>query len=138
MQQFQGDETIQIWVGSGTGAHLHCSAAHDISSKLTPQVPKALHFSMHSRGATPYPVLRERQEHSNGHVELFSCGNHCLLSVGNTTPMVNDTYMTTLGCFMVLLHDRTSAQTAVNDADKQLFEKREDNLMAFHLPEQPH
>ena len=43
-QEFQGNQTIELWVGFGTGAHLCYIAAHDISSKLKLQVSKALPF----------------------------------------------------------------------------------------------
>ena len=43
------------------------------------------------------------------------------LSLGNTPPVVNGSCMQR---FVVLLYDRTSAQTAVNGARKQLFVKK--------------
>ena len=46
------------------------------------------------------------------------------LSLGNTPPVVDDSCMATLERFVVLLYDRTSAQTAVNGAGKQLFVKK--------------
>ena len=47
------------------------------------------------------------------------------LSLGNTPPVVDNTCMATLERFVVLLYDRTSAQTAVNDARKQLFVRKD-------------
>ena len=45
-------------------------------------------------------------------------------SLGNTPPVVDDSCMATLECFVVLLYDRKSAQTTVNGARKQLFVKK--------------
>ena len=38
--------------------------------------------------------------------------------------MADDTYMATLERFVVLLYDKTSTQTALTDAQKQLFVKK--------------
>ena len=46
------------------------------------------------------------------------------LSLENTPLLVNDSCMATLERFVVFLYDRTSAQTAVNGARKQLFVKK--------------
>ena len=73
LQEFQGNQTIELWVRFGTGAHLRYVAAHDISSKLKPQVPKAFHSSMHSQGATPCPVFMgeaRRQQWTHGSLSL--------------------------------------------------------------------
>ena len=69
LQEFQGNQTIELWVGFGAGAHLRYIAFHDISSKLKPQVPKALP----SRGATPCPVFvgkSRRQQWTHGSLFL--------------------------------------------------------------------
>ena len=73
LQEFQGNQTIELGVGFGTGAHLRYIAAHDISSKLKPQVSKALPFFYAFTGCdTVSSFLWERQEDSNGHMEVFS------------------------------------------------------------------
>ena len=46
LQEFQGNQTIELWVGFGTVVHLRYIAAHDISSKLKPQVPKHFHHGV--------------------------------------------------------------------------------------------
>ena len=75
LKEPQGDQTIELWVGFGTGAHLRYIATHDISSKLKPQVPKALPFFHAFTGCDTVSCnmfLWERQEDSNGHAEFFS------------------------------------------------------------------
>ena len=67
LQEFQGNQTIELWVGFGTGAHLHCIAAHDISSFKSTSVLLCIHRVRHR-----VLFLWERQEDSNGHMEVFS------------------------------------------------------------------
>ena len=57
-------------------------------------------------------------------MEQFSEATTAFLTLGSTPPEVNDTSMATLERFVVLLYDRTSAKTTVNDARKQLFVKK--------------
>ena len=67
LQEFQGNQTIELWVGFGTGAHIHCIAAHDISSFKSTSVLLCIHRVRHR-----VLFLWERQEDSNGHMEVFS------------------------------------------------------------------
>ena len=46
------------------------------------------------------------------------------LTLGSMPPEVNDTSMAILERFVVLLYDRTSTKTSVNDPRKQLFVKK--------------
>ena len=73
LKELQGDQTIELWVGFGTGAHLRYIATHDISSKLKPQVPKALPFFHAFTGCDTVSYFYGKgKKDSNGHVELFS------------------------------------------------------------------
>ena len=125
LQEFQGNQTIEPWVGFGTGAHLHYIAAHDISSKLKPQVPKALPFFHAFTGCDTVSCFYGKGKKTaidtwNSLPEVTSA----FLLLGNTPPVVDDTCMAILERFVVLMYDRTSAQTAVNDARNQLFVKK--------------
>ena len=125
LQEFQGNQTIEPWVGFGTGAHLHYIAAHDISSKLKPQVPKALPFCHAFTGCDTVSCFYGKGKKTaidtwNSPPEVTSA----FLLLGNTPPVVDDTCMAILERFVVLLYDRTSAQNALNDARNQLFVKK--------------
>ena len=125
LQEFQGYQTIELQVGFCTGVHLRYIAAHDISSKLIPQVPKALPFFHAFTGCGTVSCFygkgkKTAMDTCNSFPEVTTA----FLSLGNTPPVVDDTNMSTLERFVVLLQDRTSAQNAVNDARKQLFEKK--------------
>ena len=125
LQEFQGDETIELWVGFGAGAHLRYIAAHDISSKLSPEVPKALPFFHAFTGCDTVSCFYGKGKKTAMNTwNSFPEVTTAFLSLGNTPPVVDDMYMGPLERFMVLLYDRTSAQTAVNDARKQLFVKK--------------
>ena len=125
LKELQGDQTIELWVGFGTGAHLRYIATHDISSKLKPQVPKALPFFHAFTGCDTVSCFYGKGKKTamdtwNSFPEVTTA----FLSLGNTPPVVDDSNMAILERFVVLLYDRTSTQTAVNDARKQLFVKK--------------
>ena len=125
LQEFQGNQTIELWVGFGTGAHLRYIAAHDISSKLKPQVPKALpSFHAFTGCDTVSCFYGKGKKIAMDTWNSFPEVTSAFLSLGNTPAVVDDTCMAILERFVVLLYDRTSAQTAVNDARKQLFVKK--------------
>ena len=125
LQEFQGNQTIELWVGFGTGAHLRYIAAHDISSKLKPQVPKALpSFHAFTGCDTVSCFYGKGKKIAMDTWNSFPEVTSAFLSLGNTPAVVDDTCMAILERLMVLLYDRTSAQTAVNDARKQLFVKK--------------
>ena len=125
LQEFQGNQTIELWVGFGTGAHLRYVAAHDISSKLKPQVPKALPFFHAFTGCdTVSCFYRKGKKTVMDTWKSFPEVTSAFLSLGNTPSVVDDSCMASLERFVVLLYDRTSAQTEVNGARKQLFVKK--------------
>ena len=125
LQEFQGNQTIELWVGFGTGGHLHYIAAHDISSKLKSQVPKALPFFHAFTGCdTMSSFYGKGKKTAMDTWKSFPEVTSAFLSLGNTPPVVDNSCMASLERFVVLLYDRASAQTAVNGARKQLFVKK--------------
>ena len=125
LQEFQGNQTIELWVGFGTGAHLRYIADHDISSKLKPQVSKALPFFYAFTGCDTVSSFYEKGKKTAVDTwKSFPEDTSTFLSLGNTPPVVDDLCMATLRRFVVLLYDRTSAQTTVIGARKQLFVKK--------------
>lgn len=104
LQEFQGDQTIELYVGFCTGVHLRYIAAHDISSKLIPQVPKALPFFHAFTGCGTVSCFygkgkKTAMDTCNSFPEVTTA----FLSLGNTPPVVDDTNMSTLERFVVLL-----------------------------------
>ena len=119
LQEFQGNQTIELWDGFGTGANLRYIAAHDISSKLKPQVSKALPFFYAFTGCdTVSSFYGKGKKTAMDTWKSFPEATSAFLSLGNTSPVVDDSCMATLERFVVLLYDRTSAQTTVNGAQK--------------------
>ena len=125
LQDFQSNQTIELWVRFGTGAHLRYIAAHDISSKLKPQFPKALPFFHAFTGCDTVSCFYGKgKKTAKDRWKSFPEVTSTFLSLGNKPPVVDNSCMATLECFVVLLYDRTSAQSAVNGARKQLFVKK--------------
>ena len=125
LQELQGDERIELWVGFGTGIHLRYIAAHEIARKLNPQVSSALPFFHAFTGCDTVSCFYGKGKKTAMDTwKCFPAVTTTFLSLGSTPSEVNDTCMATLERFMVLLYDRTSAKTAVDDARKQLFVKK--------------
>lgn len=125
LQELQDDERIEIWVGFGTGTHFRYIAAHEIPKMLKPQVSRALPFFHAFTGCdTASCFYGKGKKTAMDTWNRFPEATTAFLSLASTPSEVSETCMATLERFVVLLYDRTSVKTVVNDARKQLFGKK--------------
>ena len=97
----------------------------DVSSKLKPGVPKALLFFHVITGCDTVSCFYGKGKKTAVNTwNFFPEVTTAFLALENTPLVVDDTYMAISVHFVVLLCDRSSAQTAVNNARKQLFVKK--------------
>ena len=126
LQELQDDfKMIEIWVGFGTGTHFRYIAAHEIARTLKPQVSRALPFFHAFTGCDSVSCFYGKGKKTAMDTwNRFPEATTAFLSLASTPSEVSDTNMATLERFVVLLYDRTSEKTVVNDARKQMFVKK--------------
>ena len=119
------NDKLDLWVAFGTWNNFQYIAAHEIATKLGPEVSKTL------------PVF-----HAFTGCDTESCfggrGKKTALEAWKSYPDVTVTFLALahkplevssrcvehLERFVVLMYDRTSSKTSVNDARKQLFAQK--------------
>ena len=124
-QTLQDNESIELWVGFGSGTNLRFIAAHEISRRLTARVASALPvFHVITGCDTVSCFYGKRKKTAMDKWNSFPEVTSAFHTLASTPLEISNTCIATLERFVVLLYDRTSNKTTVNDARKQLFVKK--------------
>ena len=120
------EQQVEVWVAMGTGSHLRYIAAHEISSSLGPEMSKSLPIFHAFTGCdtvscfagrgkkTAFTVWRNYPAVTDAFLQLASSPTH----------PVSEACMANLERFVILMYDRTSSKTKVDEARKQLFAQK--------------
>ena len=101
LQELQGDERIELWVGFGTGIHLRYIAAHEIARKINPQVSSALPFFHAFTGCETVPCFYGKGKKTAMDTwKCFPAVTTTFLSLGMAPSDVNGTCKATLQRFI--------------------------------------
>ncbi|KAL9954824.1 hypothetical protein ACROYT_G042404 [Oculina patagonica] len=131
-QQLREKEQLQLWVAFGSGTHLRFIAAHEISRKLGPQVSKALPVFHAFIGCDTVSCFGGRGKKTALEAwKSYPDVTSAFLALAHCPTEISDRCIEHLERFVVLLYDRTSSKTAVNDARKQLFTQKGRTLDAI-------
>ena len=123
LYQLREHEQLELWVAFGTGTHLRYIPAHDISRNLGSQVSKALPVIHAFTGCDTVSSLRGKKtalEVWKSYPEVTTA----FLTRAHNPSEVSNSCMELLEHFVVLLYDRTSSKTAVNEARKRMFPQK--------------
>ena len=125
LYQLREHEQLDLWVAFGTGTHLRYIAAHEISRKLGSQVSKALPVFHAFTGCDTVSSFGGRGKKTaleawKSYPEVTTA----FLTLAHNPSEVSNRCMEHLERFVVLLYDRTSGKTAVNEARKQMFAQK--------------
>lgn len=109
----------------GTGTHLRYFAAHEIAEALNTNVARALPAFRAFTGCNTVSCFFGKGKKTaldtwNNYPEVTPV----FLGLSNAPSEICDEWMSTLEQFVVLLYDRTSTASTVNDARKQLFTRK--------------
>ena len=122
VHQLSEDEQLELWVAFGTGTHLRKIAAQEMSRKLGPQVSKVLPVFHAFTGCDMVSCFGSKEKRTALEAwKSYPDVANAFLSIAHEPSEVRNKCMEHLERFVVLLYDRTSSKTSVNDARKQLF-----------------
>lgn len=122
LKELHDDRIIELWVGFGTGKNHRYIPAHDISNSLSPEAARGLPaFHAFTGCDTVSCFLGKGKKSAMDTWNSFLDVTDVFLALANSPSEISLQMMETLERFVVLLYDRTSTKTAVNDARKQLF-----------------
>ncbi|KAK3728106.1 hypothetical protein QZH41_014263 [Actinostola sp. cb2023] len=116
------DKLAQVWLALGTGVHLRYIAARDISRSLGSDMSKCLPFFHAFTGCDTVSSFAGK-----GKKTAFTTWKSCpavtesFLELTERPTQISDECLARLERFVVVMYDRTSTKTSVNEARKQLF-----------------
>ena len=115
----------ELWIAFGTGKNYRYIPAHEIAASLGPQKARALPVFHAMTGCDTVSAFVGHGKKSawatwNSFPELTDS----LVTLTTTPVNIQDDTMHCIERFVVLLYDRTSPYTDVNEARKKLFAKR--------------
>jgi len=116
--QEQQLQQVEVWVGMGTGSHFRYLAAHEISNKLGSGMSKALPVFHAFTGCDTVSCFAWRGKKTAFTVwKNFPAVTDTLLQLAATpTSPISETCMEHLEHFLILMYNRTSNKTNVNEA----------------------
>lgn len=118
--QEQQLQQVEVWVGMGTGSHFRYLAAHEISNKLGSGMSKALPVFHAFTGCDTVSCLAWRGKKTAFTVwKNFPAVTDTFLQLAATpTSPISEACMEHLEHFLILMYNRTSKKTNVNEARK--------------------
>ena len=123
---FEQLQLSELWISFGVGKHLRYLPIHSISREIGQEKSKAL-LAFHAlTGCDQTSTFANRGKKTAWDVwSTLSELTPVLVDLGNrpTLPMVNDS-MATIERYVILMYDRTSSSTSVNEARKVLFTRK--------------
>lgn len=129
LSSIRPDEQLQIWVAFGTGVNLRYIPAHSIARTLGQERSKALPAFHAFTGCDTVSCFAGR-----GKKTAMEAWKACpevtsaFLSLSSPIAQITDGTMELIQRFVILMYDRTSDKTKVNDARKALFSKKGKSL----------
>ena len=132
LQQVTEGEHLDLWVAFGTGNNFRYIATHEIATKLGPEVSKALPVFHAFTGCDTVSCFGGRGKKTALEAwKSYPDVTDAFLALAHKPLEVSSTCVEHLERFVVLMYDRTSSKTSVNDARKQLFAQKGRTLDAI-------
>ena len=129
--QALASESIQLWVAFGTGIHLRYLAAHEIANTFTNNVALALPaFHAFTGCDTVSYFYAKSKKTALDTWKSFPEVTPVFIALSRAQTEIAEEWMSTLERFVVLLYDRTSSSSSVNEARKQLLTRKARNFGA--------
>ena len=130
--QALASESIQLWVAFGTGEHLRYLAAHEIANKFNNTAALALPaFHAFTGCDTVSCFYGKSKKTALDTWKSFPEVTPVFIALSRAQTEIAEEWMSTLERFVVLLYDRTSSSSSVNEARKQLFTRKARNFDAL-------
>ena len=115
-------ENTEIWIAFGTGKHLRYIPAHEIVKELGSEKSKALPMFHAFTGCdTVSSFAGKGKKTAFDTWKIFDDVTTVFSTLYEDTSAFNDDCMSVLEKYVVLLYDRTSSETTVNSARKNIF-----------------
>ena len=115
---------IHLWIAYGVGKHFRYLAAHEIATTLGPSKCRALPFFHALSGCDLVSFFRGKGKKTAWATSKnLDAVTEAFFSLGST-PQQIEPYCELIEQFIVLLYDRTTTHTSVNQARKELFAQK--------------
>ena len=132
LQQVTEGEHLDLWAAFGTGNNFRHIVAHEIATKLGQEVSKALPVFHAFTSCDTVPCFRGRGKKTALEAwKSYPDVTLAFLALAHKPLEVSSRCVEHLERFVVLMYDRTSSKTSVNDARKQLFAQTGRSLNAI-------
>ena len=118
----------ELWVAYGTGKHLQNIAAHAIASSLGRERAAVLPMFHALTGCDTVSFFAGRGKTAWDIWGVFPGLTSTLLTLSSLPEVVDDTSLTVIEHFVILLYNRTSNLAKVNEARQELFSKKSRTL----------
>ena len=132
LQQITEGEHLDLWVAFGTGNHFQYIVAHEIATKLGPEVSKALPVFHAFTGCDTVSFFGGREKKTALEAwKSYPDVTNAFLALAYKPLEVSSRCVKHLEHFVVLMYGRTSSKTSVNDERKKLFAQKGRGLDAI-------
>jgi hypothetical protein len=129
LSSIRPEEQLEMWVAFGTGINLRYIPAHSITSTLGEERSKALPAFHAFTGCDTVSCFAGRAKKTAMEAwKAYPDVTNAFLSLSSPIAQITDGTMDLLQRFVILMYDRTSDKTKVNDARKALFSKKGKSL----------
>ena len=130
--QALASESIQLWVAFGTGEHLRYLAAHEIANTFNNNAALALPAFQAFTGCDTVSCFYGKSKKTALDTwKSFPEVTPVFIALSRAQTEIAEEWMLTPECFVVLLYERTSSSSSVNDTTKQLFTHKARNFDAL-------
>ena len=132
LQQITEGEHLDLWVAFRTGNHFQYIAAHEIATKLGPEVSKALPVFHAFTGCDTVSCFGGRVKKTALEAwKSYQDVTDVFLALAYKPLEVSSRCVKHLEHFVVLMYGQTSSKTSVNDERKKLFAQKGRGLDAI-------
>jgi len=125
LQQITEGEHLDLWVAFSTGNNFQYIAAHEIATKLGQEVSKAKVVFHTLTSCDTVSCFEDRGKKTALEAwKSYPYVTDAPLALAHKPLEVSSRCVEQLERFVVLMYDRTSSKTSINDARKQLFAQK--------------
>jgi len=125
LSMFSNIQPDELWIALGTGSSFRHIAIHEIAQQLSPSICDTLTFFHALTGCDTVSSFAGRGKKTAWQTwQTFPEVTKAFKELMNLEGGVNPTSMSVVERFVVLMYDRTSDKTDVNEARKQLFTQK--------------